>query len=79
MLLCGIRLNLGLLGKKLTLPTIFHRIEGVNPFSSAVAGEAFANRWGSLKFLFTSFIVVFSFIFFSRFHSILLENPKILV
>ena len=35
-----VRLNLGLLGKKLTILQSVIRIEGINPFSGAVAGEA---------------------------------------
>ena len=37
-----VRLNLGLLGKKLIILQSVIRIEGINPFSGAVAGEAIA-------------------------------------
>ena len=52
------------------------RIEGINPFSGAVAGEAFANLVGFFRVFVISFIVVFSFLFISNFHLVLIENTK---
>ena len=52
------------------------RIKGINPFSGAVAREAFANLVGFFRVFVISFIVVFSFLFTSSLHSVLIENTK---
>ena len=51
-------------------------IEGINPFTGTVAGEAFANLVGFFRVFVISFIVVFSFLFISCLHSVLIENTK---
>ena len=52
------------------------QIKGINPFSGAIAGEAFANLMGFFRVFVISFIVVLSFLFISNFHLVLIENMK---